>query len=94
MPDALAQISVKMLQFEDRSFEQLSSFVLDGQLSSWKVGCQLNDGSWVKTATWLQAAWHPPAVVDWRSIQVMEDGRVLAALGKRFQAGMGLVCWC
>ncbi|CAJ1352299.1 unnamed protein product [Effrenium voratum] len=32
------------------------------------VGCQLNDGSWVKT--------------------VMEDGRVLAALGKRFQVNV------
>ncbi|CAE7218462.1 unnamed protein product, partial [Symbiodinium microadriaticum] len=32
------------------------------------VGCQLNDGSWVKT--------------------VLEDGRVLAALGKRFQVSV------
>lgn len=47
---------------------QLHCNPAQGKMPDALVGCQLNDGSWVKT--------------------VLEDGRVLAALGKRFQVSV------
>lgn len=47
---------------------QLHCGPAQGKMPDALVGCQLNDGSWVKT--------------------VLEDGRVLAALGKRFQVSV------
>lgn len=47
---------------------QLHCDPAQGKMPDALVGCQLNDGSWVKT--------------------VLEDGRVLAALGKRFQVSV------
>ena len=47
---------------------QLHCDPAQGTMPDALVGCQLNDGSWVKT--------------------VLEDGRVLAALGKRFQVSV------